>query len=108
MIYIQFLMGFLLYITIATITYSVDFKQSYWYYPIGLIAGLGANFLWLWISKSEQNASSLVVKGLYWDAMLTITYAAVPMLMFGARLNFYQTVGFGLILGGLILTKVSV
>lgn len=106
MIYIQFTIGFIMYVGIASISYSETFKQSSWYYPVGILAAIIANLIWLWISKLESNPSSLVIKGLYWDSMLTAVYMVVPILFFGAKLNNYQIYGLLFIFIGLILTKI--
>lgn len=94
-----------MYVGLASASYSNTFKQTAWYYPVGIMAAIIANLIWLWISKLDSNPSSLAIKGLYWDSMLTITYMAVPLLFFGAKLNNYQISGLLLIFLGLVLTK---
>lgn len=97
--------GFFAYCFIAWLSYS-QYKDASWYYYAGLFFALISNFIWLTISKQTDDASQLMIKGLYWDAMLTFTYLAVPLLFFEARLTTYQAVGFILTLLGLFLTKI--
>lgn len=105
MIYLQFLIGFIMYTCLASATYSESFKASNWYYPAGVAAAIVANLIWLWIGKLEANPSVLVIKGLYWDSMLTATYILVPILFFGAKVSTFQIFGIAFIGIGLILTK---
>lgn len=105
MIYLQFALGALMYSLIAYTSYSPVIKSSPWFYPLGLTGALGANLLWLWISKNESIASNLVIKSMYWDAMLTFVYLSVPLLLFSVKLNSMQIFGILLILIGLIVVK---
>lgn len=105
MIYVQFLIGFVAYFVIATVSYSETIKSSPWFYPIGLFGALIANLTWLWISSLDKNASSLMIKGLWWDSMLVFVYLIVPIIFFGARFSLYQGIGVGLIVLGIALTK---
>ena len=105
MIYLQFLIGFVAYFSIAYASYSEFAKKSWWFFPLGIAVAVIANVTWLYISKAESNTSSLLVKGLWWDAMLTLTYVVVPLILFGAKLTLNQGIGMGLVLTGLLLTK---
>lgn len=105
MIYLQFLVGLITYCLMCYISYSAVLKSSSWYYPIGLVSALITNYTWLWISKVESNPSKLLVKGLYWDAMITLVYLILPLYFFHAKLNTTQSVGLGLIVMGLTLIK---
>lgn len=104
MIYIQFLTGLLVYSGIAYVSYGM--KESSLFYPLGLTLALIANAVWLWISQTENDANSLMVKGMYWDAMLTLTYIIVPLLLFNAKLTGTQLLGFVLLMVGLIIIKI--
>jgi drug/metabolite transporter (DMT)-like permease len=105
-LYIQFLLGMLLYGAIAYTSYSEALKASKYYFLIGLGAALVANLIWLLIARAEPDSSKLMIKGLFWDSMLTIVYIVVPLLLFKANLSMTQSAGLGLIVMGLILTKV--
>jgi multidrug transporter EmrE-like cation transporter len=105
-IFFQFATGFLTYLGLATASYSKSFQASRWYLPVGIAAAVLANFIWLSIARSEPSASSLVIKGLIWDVILTGTYLLVPILWFGAALTNLQCVGIGFVILGIILTKV--
>lgn len=105
--FIPFIIGFIVYGVLAATSYSDSLKSSNYYYLIGIAAAIVANVCWLYIAKQEPNPSKLVMTGLYWDVMLTLVYIAVPLLLFGARLNLWQGLGIVSIFVGIILTKVS-
>lgn len=105
MIYAQFLIGMLMYVAIAYASYSETFKASNWFYPVGVITAIVANLTWLWISKTEPDPAKILIKGLYWDSMLTAIYLVVPILMFGVRLTLVQGLGLGLVVAGLVVVK---
>ncbi len=105
MIYLQFLIGALMYGTMAFASYNESFKVSAWYFPVGILSAVVANVLWFLIAKVEPNASQLMIKGLIWDAMLMLVYLIVPLVFFEARFTPIQMVGVGLTIGGLFLTK---
>lgn len=94
-----------MYVILAVISYYGPFKSSPLFLPLGLTSALIANLTWLSISRSDLNPSSLIVKGLYWDAMLTSVYMIVPIVFFDAKLSLNQGIGAILIVMGLILTK---
>ncbi len=105
MIYLQFLIGFIVYTGIAYVSYSDWIKASNWYFPLGITGAILANLIWLWISKVEPNSSKLLIKGLYWDSMLTAIYILMPLVIFNASLNFKQSIGLVLVIAGLIMVK---
>lgn len=106
MIYLQFIFGLLMYISIASISYSEYMKSSKWYYPIGVFFSILANITWLSISKHEVDSSKLLLKGLYWDAMLTLVYLFVPIMFYQAKITFIQSIGVTFVFLGLLLTKI--
>lgn len=89
----------------AFVSYHGGFKNSNWYYPVGLLAAIGVNAVWLWVAKIEQDPSKLILKGLYWDSMLTLAYLIVPLIIFSVRLSVLQGAGLVLIVCGLTLIK---
>ena len=99
------LVGIVIYSLIAVASYSEPIKAHPLYFALGLGLGLIANFCWLHIARGEPNPSKLVLLGLYWDVMLTLTYMLVPMLFFGARLTLMQGLGVLAIFAGIVLTK---
>lgn len=105
MIFIQFGIGFVTYSLMAIISYSETAKSSWFYFPLGILAAIIANVTWLHISKMELDNSALVIKGLWWDSMLTSLYILIPIIFFGARLSGIQIVGLVLVVAGLFLTK---
>lgn len=105
MIYIQFLIGLIIYLFMAFASYYDALKQSKYYFPLGILAAIIANFIWLSIAKSETNSSALVIKGVLWDLMLTLCYVAVPILFFKTQFTVNQIIGILLMLVGLIFIK---
>lgn len=106
MIFLQFIFGLLMYVGIASISYSDYMKGSRWYYPLGIFFSIFANIIWLSISKQESDPSKLLIKGLYWDAMLTLVYLFVPIMFYEAKITFTQSIGVTFVFLGLLLTKI--
>lgn len=105
MIYFQFLIGFITYLTLAVASYSKMIQASRWFIPSGLLAALIANWTWLSIARSESNGSDLLIKGLVWDSMLVLTYLFVPIVFFDAQLKGFQFLGLLLIVLGMMCVK---
>lgn len=107
MIFYQFFFGFIIYSAMAFGTYHEGYKASNYYFPLGILMAIGANFIWLSIARTTESSSALVLRGLYWDVMLTACYLIVPFLFFGAKVNSTQAIGIGMVILGIILTKVG-
>lgn len=106
MLYIQFFFGFILYTAMAFATYSESFKVSKHYFSVAIILAILSNLIWFHIAKHEPSSSILMLKGLYWDVMLMLSYLIVPLLFFSAKFSALQGIGIVLVLIGLVLTKV--
>lgn len=104
MIYLQYLTGSLVYLQLATLSYSKDFQAKNWFLPVGLALAVIANLVWLIIARREPSTEALLIKGLLWDVMLTGCYLIVPIFL-GVQLTLIQIFGIILIVAGMILTK---
>jgi len=104
----SFLLGGAIYALLAYVSYNETIKASNWYYALGLAAALAANLVWLHMARNEPLPARLALLGLYWDVMLTLTYLAVPVALYGARFTAVQWIGVGTVVLGIILTKVGV
>ena len=100
-----FIGGALLYVISTAICYITPIKNSPYFFPIGLTAGFLANLLWLSLAKQSFDKDQTLQLGILWDAMLTLIYVLVPVLMFGARLSGWQLAGSILILLGVGVAK---
>ena len=89
----------------AIVTYNPVIKASTWYLPAGIAIGIASTTLWFTVAKISNNDKDLFVYGLAWDALLMGFYMLVPLLMFGVRLDWKQSLGTILVVVGLILTK---
>lgn len=107
MIHIQFLIGFVVYLIMAWTTYYLPFKETKFFFPAGIAFAIIANFIWLSIARATPEASVLLMRGLYWDVMLTSCYLLVPFVLFGAKVALLQALGIALIILGIILTKLG-
>lgn len=102
---LPFIIGFMAYAALAHLSYSSLKTTGLPYYLTGLGIAILANACWLWIARSEPNASKLMLTALYWDVMLTLTYLLVPILFFSVKLSVPQMFGAFLIFLGIVLTK---
>jgi len=101
-----FIGGSLCYIASAFISNYVPFQNSSYYYITGLSISLIANSIWLTIAKSTENAHTRYLYGLYWDSMIVIAFAFIPVLLWNSRLSFNVIIGVFFILLGIFITKV--
>jgi multidrug transporter EmrE-like cation transporter len=100
----NFVFGAMVYVVAVSICYVPAVKDGPFFFPIGLICGLLANYLWLSIARQSDQSSTLL-HSLYWDAMLTAMYAVIPILFFNVRVTGNQLVGLLLILAGIAFSK---
>lgn len=87
-------------------SYHPIFKASSYYYWTSLAIATVTSFSWAYVARHTENSSKLVVYGLYWDVIMTVTYLVVPVVIFHARMSIIQWIGVSLIMAGIILTKV--
>lgn len=104
---IIFLLGLLFYSLAVALSYNETVKASWYYFPVGILIGMITNFLWFWIAKQISDKSIIIKYGFYWDTMIVLTYALIPMLFFGVRLSSMTEIGIALIAIGIILTKLG-
>lgn len=105
MITSAFIVGLVFYSLTVCLLYSSNFKNSPYYYWVGLVIGLITSSLWLFIAKQSEG-SNLYVRGLIWDCMIIGTYVLIPALFFDVRLTLMTTIGCVFIVIGMLLTKV--
>jgi drug/metabolite transporter (DMT)-like permease len=107
MIYLQFISGLVLYSAMAFASYHPALKASPWFFPVGIGSAVVANFIWFSMAKADPVSSSLMIKGLIWDAVLMLCYLIIPIIFFEAKFTPVQAVGVGLTVIGLFLTKLA-
>lgn len=107
MILLQFALGFLMYVVMASASYHEGFKTSPWYFPAVLAASITTTILWFSIAKAESNASKLMITALFWDSMLMLIYLLIPVFFFETKFTTTQGIGVALTLAGLLLTKLG-
>lgn len=103
---ILFLIGILIYCAMAYISYEVGFKSSIYYFPVGLILALLANFIWLTIAKRTLDTKELFIYALIWDICLTLSYFVTPLVLFNLSLDIKHVIGVILIILGIIAIKI--
>lgn len=105
MIYLQFLIGLIMFTFGAWASYYAPFKNSAYFYPAFLSTSLLSTWAWAWCARTTLDPSKLVMRGLYWDVLLATVYLAVPFAFFHAKITTNQGIGIAMIFLGLILTK---
>ena len=106
MIPIIYTIGFVLYCLSVVLSYSYKLKASSLFFPIGLTLALIVNYLWLYIAKISINKHDIYLRGLVWDSMIVGCYVLIPILFYGVKFNITTAIGIGLVVLGLILTKI--
>lgn len=101
------MLGAAIYGSYAWVTFNPSFKDSWFLVPAGLALAIMGNLLWILIAKKTPNPADLTVYGMAWDAMITVSFVLVPVVLFGVR--FSGTSGLGLILAilGIFLMKIG-
>lgn len=104
---LQFGSAVILYSLMAYLSYSPLLKDgSNWVLFSAPLLGFIANLIWFQIAKTDTNHNSLILKGLYWDILLTFCYLLVPIIFYNISLTTNQVAGIILIISGIILTKI--
>lgn len=93
---------FIIYCMYAYLPF-LNLKGSTHYIGASIFAILGS-FLWVTISRSVDKGE-ITLYGLYFDAVLTLSFLLVPLFAHGFNLNYKQTIGILLILIGILLSK---
>jgi hypothetical protein len=100
------MIGSLIYIMGICLSYS-HFKDTKWYFPVGIGLGMITNYLWFSIAKDlKTDKDQLLLYGIYWDSMIISLYVLMPVLIFGARASGWALLGLVLMGLGGILTKI--
>lgn len=102
---LHFIGGVLTYAIAVSICYLPAVKSSPYYFPIGLACGVVANALWLDIARKVGSNDRILLHGFYWDAMIIMMYALVPVVITDVRLSSTSILGLLLIVTGIVLTK---
>lgn len=81
----------------------LNLKGPTHYISASVFAILGS-LLWVTISRSVGKGE-IALYGLYFDAILTISFLLIPILVHESSLNYKQIIGILLILIGILLSK---
>jgi hypothetical protein len=100
-----FILGFCSFVAGVVLSYTPSLKEVWYYLPMWFAMTGVSTFGWAMVAKSIHDPSKLVVVGLGWDTLMQLTYLLLPVIAFGARLNFVQSCGAALIFVGLLMTK---
>lgn len=101
---LAFLFGCLGYVVGASLPFTSLVNHKRWYFGIGIAFGMALNALWLNLARKLPQEHILVYSVL-WDAMLTLTYMLVPILLWGQPASWRVWVGVGLIFTGMVVAK---
>lgn len=100
-----FLSGLIFYSIMAWMSYYDPIKESVYYYPLGILLSIIVNIGWFTIAKIVSDKDDILIYGAFWDSIIIFTFTAVPFLFFGVRLGMKDSIGFGLILAGILVIK---
>jgi len=88
--------------------FNEEAKRQWWFAPMVIVICNVFSVQWLLLVYSAgDNNRKLFFGSVTWDALITITSAAVPILLCGVRLSATAWVGLLLIIAGLLLLKFS-
>jgi multidrug transporter EmrE-like cation transporter len=107
MIQLSFVLGLIAYSASAWLSYDKSMQvDKLRYYAIGLLFSFIANASWLTVAAKSPTQNQTTLYGLYWDSMLTGIFLLIPILFFGVRFTGLQSLGVGMVILGIVLTKV--
>lgn len=101
------IIGAVVYSVYAWLTFKPELKVSAYLMPIGLALALVGNALWIMLARSTDDSARLIVYGMMWDAMITLSFLLVPMIFFGVRFTAVSGIGCGLVVVGLLMMKLG-
>lgn len=104
--YLIFALASVIYGCYGWLCYNPDFKHKNMIW-LGLFFAVGANLLWILLSKNTDKKETLFFYALVWDSIVVISSIGVPMLLFGLRLQPIGWMGLIMLLSGLTLVKLS-
>jgi drug/metabolite transporter (DMT)-like permease len=98
--YFIVLMIWSIYGTYCYSQYSETIKASNWFVLIALAYGLINNLMWVYLSRSLDQKSTLNY-ALLWDSGLHFTAFLIPIILFGDKLKLHTMIGMGFIFIGI-------
>lgn len=104
-----------LMLVIGTITYSVyawltfkpELKMSMYLIPTALCLAIFGNLLWILLAKSTESPAKLIIYGMAWDTMITLSFLLVPIVFFGVRFSPVAGLGCTMVVVGLLIMKLG-
>ena len=100
-------LGTMVYSSYAWLTFKPEMKVSAYLLPIGISLAVVGNLLWILLARSTVDLSRLIVYGMLWDTMITLSFLLVPVVFFGVRFTVIGGVGCGLVGVGLLMMKLG-
>jgi drug/metabolite transporter (DMT)-like permease len=103
--YISLLLNAILFSLYSYISFSETFREKPYFVYMGLLLSLASNYLWLSYVKKATDNSEILINGLFWDAVIILTFAVVPFLLFKLELSKSTMVGFLIMVLGFSVVK---
>jgi len=103
----EFLVAGLIYFFYSWLIFNPEYKNKQWIYLVGITCAVLANLIWIYVSKITTDSRHVMIYGTIWDVIITASTIAVPVFMFGIKLNSYAWLGIGLVIIGLFILKFS-
>lgn len=105
-IFLSFLFAIIGYGIVASLPFTKLAKEfPILYFAIGVAMGALLNFTWLFLAKSIET-NKIIVMGLIWDAVLTLTYILIPAIIWQQEITWKIWAGVFLIVCGMSIAKV--
>lgn len=94
-----------LYIFCCIVSYTDDWRNSYWYIPVITVVGLLINMIWAGVVKYLDDKQQIYIFGLVWDSIMMTTYYLLPILFFNVKLTKQTIFGLLFVVAGVIVLK---
>ena len=106
---------YFIYVTLNTILFQIfhymsfneEIKTKWWFIPASLTTVLLGNTLWLLFVKSTNNTQHILLGGILWDSLISLTLIITPFLFYSSILNKIGILGLVITVIGLIIIKFS-
>lgn len=97
--YLVVLVVWSLYATYCYTQYSQALKSSPWFIVIALVYALTTNLLWVYLSRSLDQKTTLSY-ALLWDSGVHCTAFLIPVLILGDKIKWHTALGMSFIFLG--------